>query len=265
MTIRHITTSLALLAASSALTQAGPTAAPPPPGPAPEPTSLWSGSVTLGFDTDYIFRGLHVTDESFTAAIDLNYQISDRLTLNLNAWYLNGSGTGDNYDEVNLYAKLLYKVNDSFSFGPSFRFYDYPFFGGGSQYEPGIEAVFVPCPNTTVNAGLFYETETEAWYAELGVSYVYKINDRFSLVPGALISYLNRDDFSAGPPPSGFDISEFNHAAIYVKAPITLKPNVTLTPYVAWNIPMDAIDDVGGLNNGQDDEVYGGVSLAVGF
>jgi hypothetical protein len=61
------------------------------------------------------------------------------------------------------------------------------------------------------------------------------------------------------------DTSGFNHAAVFLKAPITLKPNVTLTPYIAWNIPMDTIEDFDGLNPGQDDDFYGGAALTVGF
>jgi len=258
MTIKTITKSLALAAACTNLTATAGVVVHSAPAPAPAPTSLWTGSVTLGYDSDYIFRGLHVTDGLATATLDLNYAISDKWSLNLNAWYANGAERNDDYDELDLYAKLLYKVNDKFSIGPSFRYYAYPFAGDGDQYEPGVEAVFAPCPNTTINLGAYYETESEAFYVELGASYNYKINDNFSLVPGAVISYLDRSGW-------GVDTNGFNHAAFYIKAPITLKSNVTLTPYIAWNIPLDAIDDNDGLNPNQDDQFYGGASLTVGF
>lgn len=264
MTISKTIKSLALVAACSALNATAGVAPAPAPMPAPASTSLWSGSVTLGYDTDYIFRGVEVfgygrAEDLFTASLDLNYQVSDRLTWNFNAWYGNSVADAD-YDELNLYTKLLYKVNDSFSFGPSFRYYSYPYLSGGNsdQYEIGLEAAWVPCANTTVNLGAFYETESEAFYAELGVSYVYKISDRFSLVPGAVVSYRDRDSSSFGA-----SASDFNHAAVFLKAPIALKENVTLTPYVAVNFPLDGVDDV--TFDTQDDEVYGGVSLSVGF
>ena len=96
MTNRHIIKSLTLLAACSALTaQAGVTPA-PPAAPAPAPTSLWTGSVTLGYDSDYIYRGVEVygytrnggdgkATDLVTGALDLNYAINDRWSLNLNA------------------------------------------------------------------------------------------------------------------------------------------------------------------------------------
>ncbi len=262
------TTILSIALAASSLTAMAGTPA-PAPAPAPEPVSLWSGSVTLGYDSKYMFRGLYVCDDLFTASLDLNYAISDRLTLNMNAWYGNGAGHLEDYDELNLYVKLLYKVNDQFSFGPSFRYYDYPFDSSYfEQYEPGLEAVWIPCENATVNMGLYYETETDALYAELGASYLYKVNDMLSIVPGAVISYLDRNDDTydaMGFYLGGYDTSGMNHAALYVKAPITLKSNVTLTPYIAYNMPLDTIEDNDGLYPGQDDQWYYGASLSVGF
>lgn len=265
------TTILSLALAASSLTALAGTPAPAPaPAPAPE-TSLWTGSVTLGYDSKYIFRGLHVTDDLATAGLDLNYALSDATSLNLNVWYANGAGHLDDYDELNIYGRLSHKFSDTFTGAVSFRYYDYPSVSGGEQYEPGLEGVWTPCPNATVNMGIFWETETEALYAELGASYTYKINDTFSLVPGAVISYLDRNDYSVSPllidPPitSGYDISGMNHAALYLKAPITLKSNVTLTPYIAYNIPMDTIEDNDGLNPNQDDQFYGGAALTVGF
>ena len=266
MTIRHITKSFALLAACSALTAQAGVTPPPAVGPAPAPTSLWSGSVTLGYDTDYIYRGVQVysgnefATDLFSATLDLNYQINDRLTWNFNAWYGNSFSSDSNYDELDLYTRLLYKVNDQFSFGPSFKYYYYPVFKGTSydkQFEPGLEAVWVPCANTTVNVGVFYETESDALYVELGASHVIKINDTISLVPGAVISYTDRDNSVFAP-----SSSDFNHAAIYLKAPITLKSNVTVTPYAAVNFPLGAVDD---LAPWQEEELYGGISLSVGF
>ncbi len=274
MTNRHIIKSLTLLAACSALTaQAGVTYAPAPaPAPAPD-GSLWTGSVTLGYDTDYIYRGQEVQGNPFpraaedlvTASLDLNYAINDRLTWNFNAWYGSSASGGADYEELNLYTRLLYRVSDQFAFGPSFKYYYYPTFSGTNydeQFEPGLEAVWTPCANTTVNMGAFYETESEAFYAELGVNYLYKINDMFALQPGAVISYVDRDNSVFAP-----SSSDFNHAAIYLKAPITLKSNVTLTPYIAVNFPLDGVDDYSQwLNNAdQDEEFYGGATLSVSF
>lgn len=269
MTNQHIINSLTILVACSALTaQAGVTAA-----PAPAPESHWSGSVTLGYDSDYIYRGVEVygtgsdgrAQDLVSGSIDLNYRINDRWTWNMNAWYGSSANSDTNYEELDLYTKLLYKINDQWSIGPSFRYYYYPTFSGtnyDAQYEPGLEAVWTPFANTTINMGVFYETESEAFYAELGVNYLFKINDMFALLPGAVISYVDRNDTQFAPSSSGF-----NHAAIYLKAPITLKSNVTLTPYIAVNFPLDGVDDYSHWLNGsdQDTEFYFGAALSVSF
>lgn len=265
MTMQNITKSLVLLAACSAMTATAGVTPAPAPAPAPAPTG-WTGSVTLGYDTDYIYRGVQVLGDGgyakdlVTGILDLNYQINDRLAWNINLWYGTSAAPETDYDELDIYTRLLYKVNDQFSFGPSIKYYYYPFLDASpldEQLEFGIEGVWTPCAGTTVNLGAFYETESEAYYLEAGISHVFKINDTISLVPGAVISYLDRDATVFGP-----DVSDFNHAAIYLKAPITMKSNVTLTPYIAYNFALDAIDTI---NPAQSDDFYGGISLAVGF
>ncbi len=272
MTIRTITKSLALLATAGALTaHAGVAPSAPAPAPAPVSTSLWSGSVTLGYDSEYIYRGLEVFGDGGRAknlvsgAFDLNYAINDRITWNFNAWYASSAENSTDYNELNLYTRLNFKLNDTLSIGPSFKYYYYPFFDGGNdeQYEPGVELTWAPnagvLAGTTVNVGAFYETESEAFYFELGVNHAFKINDQFSIVPGAVISYLDRDSSSFGA-----SASDFNHAAVYIRAPYAFKPNFTVTPYIQWNIPLDAIDDITAPND-QDDRVFGGVTVSVGF
>ena len=169
-----------------------------------------------------------------------------------------------NYNELDLYTRLTFKVNDSFSFGPSFKYYYYPVFDDTNfdeQFEPGLEFFWTPCANTNVTLGAFYETESEAFYAELGINYIWKICDKFSRLPGAVISYVDRDSSPFVP-----SSSDFNHAALYIKAPYTFKPGVTLTPYIQYNIPLDGADDAGDFfGNNQDNEFFGGVAFSVGF
>ncbi|MNC97153.1 hypothetical protein D3C83_147140 [compost metagenome] len=55
-------------------------------------------------------------------------------------------------------------------------------------------------------------------------------------------------------------MSGFNHIKEGVSLPIKLTSTATLTPYIAGNIPIDSLED-----NGEDDQVYGGISLSVSF
>ena len=269
MTNRKLTTGLTLLAACSALTANAGTVPAMAPAPAPASTSLWSGSVTLGYDSDYIYRGVEIFGEGrakhlVTGSVDLNYQINDRISWNFNAWYGSSAASNTSYNELDLYTRLTFKVNDSFSFGPSFKYYYYPVFDNTSydeQFEPGLEFFWTPCANTNVTFGAFYETESDAFYAELGVNHVFKVCDKFSVIPGALISYVDRDSSQFAP-----SNSDFNHAALYIKAPYTFKPGVTLTPYIQYNIPLDGAEDAGDfLGNDQDNRFFGGATFSVAF
>jgi len=51
-----------------------------------------------------------------------------------------------------------------------------------------------------------------------------------------------------------------NHVAPRLSLSIQLTESAVLSPYVAYNIPIDSLDDAG-----EPDEFYGGVSLAVSF
>ena len=239
---------------------AGTPAAKAPLAPAPAAPAM-TGSLTLGYDTQYLYRGYEVLSSSgekaenlLWGALDLNFGLTDKLSLNLNAWYAQ-SGSA-NYSEVDLYTRLSYNFG-AFTAGPSFKYYGYPKYGDAvdTQLEPGIEATITAIPNTTIYLGAFYELEAEQFYYELGVSYTAKICDSFSLVPGVSISYIDVDsaDFALNE-------SDFHHVTVSLKAPIALTKTITLTPYIAGNFPIgDQVDSF------QDNLVYGGANVSFSF
>jgi hypothetical protein len=228
--------------------------------PPVEESPMITGSVTLGYDTNYVYRGFEVLsvdgDEAehlVWGALDVNAALTDKLTLNFNAWYAS-SGSAD-YDELDLYTRLTYDFG-AVQVGPSFKWYHYPQYPGAvdNQYEVGIEAFTSPVENLVIGVGAFYEFEAEQWYFQLDGNYTIQISENFSLVPGATISVIDveSDDFA-------LDLNGFHHVTAYLKAPIRLAKNVVLTPYIAANFPLSDIDEF------QDDIVYGGASLSVSF
>jgi hypothetical protein len=243
--------------------QAGtaPEAKNPPPPVTPEPSPLLTGSVTLGYDTTYVYRGYEIlsssgedADHLVWGALDLNYAITDKLTLNFNAWY--ASSARANYDELDLYTRLSYNFGPC-SIGPSFKWYYYPHYPSSidNQFEPGIELSCSPVENLALSFGAFYETEADQWYFQADANYTFKINDWLSLVAGGTISYIDVSSDSFG-----LHESDFHHITAYLKAPIKLSSTVTLTPYIAGNFPIgDQVSDL------QDSIVYGGAALSVSF
>jgi hypothetical protein len=250
----------AVFGSAFAGTSAPSSKAPVAPPPVVEESSMITGSVTLGYDTDYVYRGFEVlsadgeeADHLVWGALDVNAALSDKLSLNFNTWYASSAAT--NYDELDVYTRLTYNLGP-ISVGPSFKWYHYPHYGSSidNQYEVGLELFASPVENLAISTGAFYEFEAEQWYFQVDANYTIAINESFSLVPGVTLSYMDVDsaDFA-------LDISGFHHSAVYLKAPIKLAKNVVLTPYIAGNFPLGDLEDF------QDELVYGGASLSVSF
>jgi len=231
-----------------------------PVTPPVEESPMITGSVSLGYDTQYIYRGFEIlsadgeeADHLVWGALDVNAALTDKLSLNFNAWY--ASSAGADYDELDLYTRLTYNLGPV-QIGPSFKYYHYPRYPSpvDNQYEVGLELFASPVENLAIGLGGFYEFEAEFWYFQLDANYTIKLCDWASLVPGATVSFVEVEsaDFA-------LDLDGFHHITAYLKAPIKLAKNVVLTPYIAGNFPLSDIDDV------QDNIVYGGASLAVSF
>jgi hypothetical protein len=267
MTKHIIIASLALgtaaLAGTSAATGKGTVA--PAPAPAASP---FSGSVTLGYDSSYITRGLNYGDNFINGAVDLNYALSDKLTLNLNAWYgvlaedSQLSVPNTSYNELDLYGALLYNAGPV-TLGPTVKWFKYH--NGGElavgideQLEFGLVAM-TKVAMFDVTASGAYDIEAETWYFDLTASTSIKLTENISLVPGACVGY--GDFYNLGA------INDFNHVGVFLKLPIALTDTVTLTPYVAGNFPLEAVDVIGAAvpTASLDNEIFGGVSLNVKF
>lgn len=226
--------------------------APAPVQPAEEePLGI---TATIGYDTNYVYRGINFADNLVTAALDGNFAINDTLSINAGAWY--GSSVDDSfvlggsYEELDLYAALMAKLGAA-TVGLKYQHYFY--FGDSDVLEDidelGLLLATAVGPVDLV-AGAYYDFTAEGFYFETGVSHTFAVTDRISLVPAALISY--GEDY--------YGVSGFNHVKLSLSAPIKLTKTATLTPYIAGNLPIDALDGLG-----EEDRVYGGVTLSVSF
>ena len=208
----------------------------------------FSGSVRLSYDSAFFCRGMDMGDNVLSGWLDLNVRLTDDLVWATTARYLDVEET--DFRESHLYTGLFYRVGQV-SFGPSFRWY-HNFEGGMMEdaYDIGLQTLVNAGP-LDITAGYFYETESEGHFWEVGVSSTIKVHDRVSLVPAAEIGYT---DGWMMPPLQGW-----NHVALRLSAVVSLAENVTLTPWIGANLPLEALDD------GQDDKLVGGVSLALRF
>lgn len=245
-----LTTILSAAFAVSAFAGTAPKA-PIPVQAAEEPLGITS---TIGYDTNYVYRGVNFADNLVTAAVDGNFAINDMLSINAGAWY--GSSADDSfvlggsYQELDLYAALMAKVGAA---TVGLKYQHYFFYGDGSVFEDIDEIgllLAVPVGPVDLVGGAYYDFTADGFYIETGVSHTFAVNDRISLIPAALISYAD----------SYYGVSGFNHVKLQLSAPIKLTKSATLTPYIAGNFPIDALDGLG-----EESRVYGGISLSVSF
>jgi hypothetical protein len=254
-----LTLSMSLFAASAfagTVAPKGPAVVQPP---AEEPLGF---TVTVGYDSHYIFRGVLFAENLVSAGIDGTIPLTDMLSLNVGAWYgtsADDSGrfgipvTGGSFHELDLYGAILADLGPV-TVGAKYTayLYDGESTDNGAVNDVNEVGLFL---TTTVGpvdvlAGAYYDDEADGFYFETGVSHKFEITDRISLVPAALVSF--GEEY--------YGVSGFNHVRLMLSAPIKLTSTATLTPYIAGNLPIDALDD-----NGEEDQLYGGVSLSVSF
>lgn len=249
-----LTTTLSLLSASAFA--GAPAKAPAVVQPAEEPLGF---TVSVGYDSHYIFRGVLFAENLVTAAVDGTIPLTEMLSLNVGAWYGTSAddsgrfGEGGSFHELDLYGAVLADLGPV-TVGAKYTAYLYDGASTANGAVEDINEVGLIAAATVgpvdVTAGAYYDDYTDGFYFETGVSKSIAITDRISLVPAALISY--GVDY--------YGVTGFNHVKVGLSVPIKLTGTATLTPYVAGNLPIDELDSLG-----EDSEIYGGVSLSVSF
>ena len=249
-----------LLAAMAAINlQAGTASkAPAPVQPTVEPDTALGFTLSAGYDTDYVFRGVEFAQNLVWTALDFSVPLTEKVSLNLGSWY--GTSADDSgvfgappgsFTELDLYGSVMFDLG-FMKIGPKYTYYLYE--GDGSTALDNINEVGLALSASAgpldFSGGAYYDDVTDGFYFETGVSSTIAITDSISLVPAALVSFGD----------SYYGVSSFNHVKIGLSLPIALTKTATLTPYIAGNFPLGDLDDAG-----EDSRVYGGVALSVTF
>lgn len=226
--------------------------------PAPAAESSLGFTATVGYDTDYVFRGVEFAKNLVSGQIDGNLALNKDLTFNFGAWYGASADDraaafagGSSYGELDLYAALLAKLGPVTA-GVKYTWYNYLAHAGnflGDINELGV-TLSTSAAGLDFTGGAYYDWTAEGFYFEVGVSKTIAITDKIGLTPGVIVSYADHY----------YGVSGFNHVKPYLSVPIKLSSTVTLAPYIAGNL---AIDSLKGL--GEKSRVYGGVYLSVTF
>ena len=203
--------------------------------------------VSVGYDTDYIFRGANLGQDLLWSDVNVSTSLSDGLGLNIGAWYANPTDAGD--DELDIYAGVSTDLG-GMSLDLGTTYYYYPGATGSNTLEFGA-ALGTSVGAFDVSLGVYHDIDTENTYVELGAGTSFDLTDNISLDLGATIG--NNQDEVVGGQADGLTA-----VTITVGAPIGLTDNASLTPYLGINAGLDDNQDAG-------DEIFSGISLSVGF
>ena len=242
MKIRNIASLGCAGVLSLSAAQAGP--APAEPFTTNEPFTL-GAEASLGYDSNYIFRGVDFGDNLIWGDVNLTVPVNDTVDLTVGAWY--ASLADGDFDELDVYAGVTADLG-AFELGFGATWYYFPS-TGGDTLEPGV-SIGTSAGPVDFSLGYYYDIEAEGSYIELAAESEIEISDTVSLVPGASLSYA--DDY--------YGVSGFNNVGLSLALPVALTDTATLTPYIAGSIAIDGLEALG-----EPDHFYGGISLSVSF
>lgn len=199
--------------------------------------------VSVGYDTDYMFRGVNLGEDLLWSDVNVSTTLTDGLDLGVGAWYANVADDAGN-DELDIYAGLSTSMGDiSLDLGATYYYYPDPVAGEGTlEFGVGFGTSAGPFD---LSLGLYYDIDLEAAYYEVGAATSFDLTDTMAVDVGGAIGNFDGDTLTA--------------LTFTIGVPITLSDSASLSPYVGVNIPLDDFEDV------EDDTIYSGLSLTVGF
>ena len=205
----------------------------------------------VGFDTDYIFRGERLFAESIWGQVALSVPLTRTVSLSLTPWYLEAV-EGD-YSEFDLTASLNWQVGGA-EISAGYAGYTYPRggLGGGEgirQEQEGTLSISMEAGGLTFSLLGAYNFDRAGYYLEAGVSHSLELGKKVALETSVALGYGQHY----------FAVDGFTHLLPRVALPFQLSEALVFTPYIAVNVPRQAMEDL------QNAQVFGGISLTHTF
>lgn len=216
------------------------------------------GSVHVGINTEYIWRGVDTTqvlgggnESMMEAGLDLSLGTIAGWDVGVGMWYASVHG-GGSFDEIDYFA------NASRSFGCvtahlGYIYYDFPSTGGVGNPQEVILGLSTELVGFDVGFNYYWDIEGDNdGYSELTIDRSYALCEAASLDLGATISY-------------DWETSDVHHYGLSAAVNYALNDVLTITPYVSATFAEDGAQTgvLGFAAN--DDEVFGGVVLSAAF
>ena len=249
-------------------------------------------SISVGYESDYIFYGARLAQDSIWA--DVNYTFDSLpLPVTVGVWYLSAFGAPDDRpglagfgDEADFYASVGLPSICGFESSITYTAYTFPTqtYGAdsGSTHELSLEISreilngFLATYRVAHDFRLGGDRDGDgdpdgAWVHQLGLAKTIDINDCVALDLSGGVYYT--DNYYANG--NGVLDSGWNSYYLQAALPIALNCRATLTPYIGYNGTPDgwildgsfAGQGFGGPNWGQNanDVLHWGISLGVDF
>lgn len=218
--------------------------------PVVEPCTVpFTGSVSFGWESDYIFRGVKLGEQAPWAAAAINLPLATDVSLDLGTWYLNSTKNAVNYDELDVYAFLNFPLW-IFKASVGGTWYDYPEgFFADSNGEGAIKLAYDVGTLFTLTGFAAYDFVGDGWYLELAANKTIPLTDCLDLGLGAGISDVEHY----------FGLDGWNNAFARASLIYHLTKTASLTGYLGGDFPLDAIDAT------EVNRLHGGASLTVTF
>ncbi len=250
MTTKLILTKLALVAALS-VASAGDTYVPFDAKAPADACPSYSHSLSMGYDSDYIWRGLQRADETLWGAANLDLGNG----FSVGAKYLEGLPGG--YEEFNAYAAYALPQILGFDASLGYRFYD--FFDAANEEHEASLSLSRDFLGATLGLFTAFGFENDTWFHQASLDRELNVGG-VALNLGSAIGYWG----GRGVASDGFG---FTQTKLSTDIPVGCR--VVLTPYVGYinslpggpTHPSDT--QWGGISPG--DKFFGGISGSYAF
>jgi hypothetical protein len=300
MKMNALLKTLGFLALAATPVLAGTSPAPKNPvAPAPENDDLGI-TASLGYDTNYIWRGLNYGQNWVRSAAEGSILLiggasedgAGTTSLDWNAQFGTFAGDQDHFMQSNAadasFQRLQLGAAVAHDFGPATVSLGYTYYrnmGSLNRNAPlndsgeinlGLATSLGPID---IASSANYDHVNDSWYFDVNASTTIAITDSISLVPFANVGYghnLNWQFAANGNVANTWggsnNITGWTAITTGIQLPIKLNSRATLTPYLAGNLPLGTTANLGGTVRaaGAPDTPYksvlfGGVTLSVRF
>ncbi len=210
----------------------------------------FSGSVSAGYETDYIFRGVEFGQHAPWLGAEINFDWFGQTSVDAGVWYINPTEDVAGFDdELDVYLSFNFPLW-VFDMSLGTTWYYFPELGG-ETLEGFLNVGYSVGDYFDLGLLSAYDETGEGWYFELSAGKSVLLTDCLALNLGAGVAYV--DEY--------FGLSGWNHAFATAGLSYALTETATFDIYVGGNFPLEAVEDA----TGQDEKIHGGASITVSF